>query len=189
MGRSSSRTAPVNFRLTRLVYLFQPTSIMLQRVQSLFLLGVAICMGLMLITDIWEESLPQGNQKLELDAYMLSATPLEPTGGGVTQVMYNTWVIAVLAVLSAIIAFYEIFRYNNRLTQLKLGFLNVLLMIGVLGCTIFFVFQGEEISANATQGDFEAGIYLPGLALILNLLANRFIRRDEQLVRSVDRLR
>ncbi|MDH3711846.1 MAG: DUF4293 domain-containing protein [Cyclobacteriaceae bacterium] len=32
-------------------------------------------------------------------------------------------------------------------------------------------------------------MYLPAVALILNLLANRFIRRDESLVRSVDRLR
>ena len=162
---------------------------MLQRVQSLFLLGVAICMGLMLITDIWEEPIPQENQKLELDAYLLSSVPLEPTGGGATRVLYNAWVIAVLATLSVAVAFYEIFRYNNRLTQLKLGFLNVLIMIGVLGSMVFFIFQGEEISANATQGDFEMGIYLPGLALIFNLLANRFIRRDEQLVRSVDRLR
>ncbi len=101
----------------------------------------------------------------------------------------NTWFIAAFATLSAIVAFYEIFRYKNRLTQLKLGFLNVLLMMVVLGSTVYFIFEGETLSANATQGDFETGIYLPGLALIFNLLANRFIRRDEQLVRSVDRLR
>ena len=33
------------------------------------------------------------------------------------------------------------------------------------------------------------GKFAGTLALILNALANRFIRRDEQLVRSVDRLR
>ena len=146
-------------------------------------------MGLMLVTDIWEENLPDKNQKIELDAYALGTTTLGSPEEGSLQVVHSTWYIAVLATLSVAVAFYEIFRYKNRLTQLKLGLFNVLLMIGALGSTVYFVFQGEELSANATQGDFETGIYLPGLALILNLLANRFIRRDEQLVRSVDRLR
>lgn len=162
---------------------------MLQRVQSLCLLGVAICMGLMLLTDIWEETLPNKNQKIEFDVYALETTSLGATEASNPQVIHNTWFIAVFVTLSVAVAFYEIFRYNNRLTQLKLGFFNVLLMMVVLGSMVYYVFQGEELSANATQGDFEVGIYLPGLALILNLLANRFIRRDEQLVRSVDRLR
>ncbi len=162
---------------------------MLQRVQSLFLLGVALCMGLMLVTDIWEETLPEQNQKIELDAYALETVSLNDGKESNLAVVHNTWFIAAFATLSAIVAFYEIFRYKSRLTQLKLGFVNVLLMMVVLGSTVYFVFEGETLSANAAQGDFEVGIYLPGLALIFNLLANRFIRRDEQLVRSVDRLR
>lgn len=162
---------------------------MLQRVQTLFLLGVAICMGLLLVTDIWEEALPDKNQKIELDAYALETEPLNDEEVGDSQVIQPTWYIAALAILSALVALFEIFRYNNRLTQLKLGFLNVLLMVAALGSTVYFIFEGETLSANATQGDFEVGLYLPGLALIFNLLANRFIRRDEQLVRSVDRLR
>ena len=162
---------------------------MLQRVQSIFLLGVALCMGLLLVTDIWEETLPDQNQRIELDAYALQTTSLSSADEGNFTVVHNTWFIAAFATLSAIVAFYEIFCYKNRLTQLKLGFLNVLLMMVVLGSTVYFIFEGETLSANATQGDFETGIYLPGLALIFNLLANRFIRRDEQLVRSVDRLR
>ena len=162
---------------------------MLQRVQSLFLLGVAICMGLLLVTDIWEENLPDKNQVIALDAYALTTAPLTEESKSNFRVVQSTWYIAVLATLSAGVAFFEIFRYQNRLTQLKLGLLNVLLMIGVLGSAVYFIFEGETLSANATQGDFEVGIYLPGFALILNLLANRFIRRDEQLVRSVDRLR
>lgn len=162
---------------------------MLQRVQSLFLLGVAICMGLMLTTDIWEETLPDQNQKIELDAYALETMSLSTDNENSPTVVHNTWFIAAFATLSVIVAFYEIFRYKNRLTQLKLGFVNVLFMMVVLGSTVYFVFEGETLSANEAQGDFEVGIYLPGLALILNLLANRFIRRDEQLVRSMDRLR
>ena len=146
-------------------------------------------MGLLLITDIWEESLPEQNQKIAFDAYALATSSLSSSDDTGMKIVYHTWYIAACAALSALVALFEIFRFRNRLTQLKLGFLNVLLMMVVLGSSVYFIFEGEALSANKMQGDFEVGIYLPGLALIMNLLANRFIRRDEQLVRSVDRLR
>ena len=164
---------------------------MLQRVQSLFLLGVAICMGMMLLLDIWEEPLTQQGKIIMLDAYALETAIVSSTGAIVASptIIEHTWIIAIFATLSIATAFYEIFRYDNRLTQLKLGFLNVIFMIGVLGSVTYYVLQGEELSANATQGELEIGLFLPGIAFLLNLLANRFIRKDEKLVRSIDRLR
>ena len=145
-------------------------------------------MGLMLLFDIWEEYLPQQDKIIMLDAYALETTTIGNTSEAPT-VVEHTWLIAIFATLSVATAFYEIFRYDNRLTQLKLGFLNVILMIGVLGSVTYYVLQGEDLSANNVQGDLEVGLFLPGLAFLFNLLANRFIRKDEKLVRSVDRLR
>jgi hypothetical protein len=73
--------------------------------------------------------------------------------------------------------------------QLKLGALNVLLIAGTIGAAFYYSNQGEQLLNPTREGSFDAGFYLPTLALILNLLANRFIRRDDQLVRSMDRLR
>ena len=162
---------------------------MLQRVQSLFLLGVAICMGMMLLLDIWEEPLAQQGKIIMLDAYTLETATVSGNTVASPTVVEHTWIIAIFATLSVATAFYEIFRYDNRLTQLKLGFLNVIFMIGVLGSVTYYVLEGEELSANATQGNLEIGLFLPGIAFLLNLLANRFIRKDEKLVRSIDRLR
>jgi hypothetical protein len=39
------------------------------------------------------------------------------------------------------------------------------------------------------HGQYLIGTYLPMGAMVCNLIANRFIRRDENLVRSADRLR
>jgi len=162
---------------------------MLQRVQSLFLLGVAICMGLMLVFDIWQETDLEDGEQAVLDAYYLTAvvTP----GNEQIQVSseQDTWVIAIFAVLATITAFYEIFRYDNRLTQIKLGALNSLFMAGALGLSVYYSFEGETIINEATRGNYDIGFFLPCMALIMNVLANRFIRRDEKLVRSVDRLR
>ena len=67
--------------------------------------------------------------------------------------------------------------------------LNTLVLAGLLGTMVYYSYYvGEEMIAGA-PGEREAAFYLPFLALVLNAFANRFIRRDEQLVRSVDRLR
>ena len=99
-------------------------------------------------------------------------------------------VIAGLAIIIALVALYEIFQYKNRFTQIKLGLLNSLLLAALLG-TIFYYssYVGDALVKTTTPGDYQAGFYLPILGLIVNSLANRYIKRDEDLVRSVDRLR
>ena len=44
-------------------------------------------------------------------------------------------------------------------------------------------------SSEACACDMTFGLFLPAAALICNMIANRFIRKDERLVRSVDRIR
>lgn len=168
---------------------------MLQRVQSLFLLGVAINMILILFLPIWEEESEAQNKETTLDAYALTLVsiegsteqPVKQEENMQVQQEESTIVIAILAAVAAITAFYEIFRFKNRLTQMKLGALNNLLMLGVLGASWYYSFQGEEYLPG--QGSYEIGFFLPTIAVLLNILANRYIRRDEKLVRSVDRLR
>jgi hypothetical protein len=67
--------------------------------------------------------------------------------------------------------------------------LNLLLIVATFGLQFYFSNKGEALLNPKLEGEFQPAFYLPTLALMLNLLANRFIRRDEQLVRSADRLR
>ncbi|HSI89475.1 MAG TPA: DUF4293 family protein, partial [Adhaeribacter sp.] len=97
--------------------------------------------------------------------------------------------IAILAIIAAAVAIFEIFQYKSRLTQMKLGMLNTLLLAGLLGAIMYYSYYVGDEMMPTVEGEREAGFYLPFLALLLNAMANRFIRRDEQLVRSVDRLR
>lgn len=159
---------------------------MIQRVQSLFLLGVVISMILILFFPIWEETAPAQNQETTLDAYSLALVSVSGTEEQVQQES-STLVIAILSVVAAITSLYEILRYRNRLTQMKLGALNNLLIMGVLGASWYYSFQGEAYLEG--RGDYELGFFLPAIAIMLNIMANRYIRRDEKLVRSVDRLR
>jgi len=161
---------------------------MIYRIQSLFLLGVAICMLLLLVLPIWHETNPENTEIAKLNAYGLVHHEI---GAPDTRITVNRvpLMIAITAVLGAVVAILEIFKYKNRLTQIKLGALNALIMAVTLGAAWYFSYQAETWVAPQTQGEYEIGFFVLPIALLLNVLANRFIRRDEKLVRSVDRLR
>lgn len=165
---------------------------MIQRIQSVFLLILVIAMVSLLFLPLWTKTNPATNQEVILSAFDLnsegaSATDAATTLGGIHE---NTMAIGALAIIISLVALYEIFQYKNRFTQIKLGLLNSLLLAALLG-TIFYYssYVGDELVKTSTPGKYQAGFYLPILGLIVNSLANRFIKRDEDLVRSVDRLR
>lgn len=158
---------------------------MIQRIQSVFLLLLALAMLSVLFLPIWSKTDPATQQTLVLTATKLSYANADPG----MSVPTTSWPIAALSTLSAVVALLEIFQYRNRFNQLKLGMVNFLLIVGTIGAGFYYSGIGERLLNVKIPGNFEAGFYLPTLALLLNLLANRFIRRDEQLVRSMDRLR
>lgn len=152
---------------------------MIQRVQTLFLIAIVICMTLMNFFPVWTEHGPDGS--------MLVMKTFGATQGG--EVLAGWYFVpGILAVLAALVALWEIFSYKNRLTQVKLGALNALLITGAVVTAIYFIYQLEMLHPD-TQGRYGIGLGFPMISLVCNLLANRFIRRDEKLVRSVDRIR
>ncbi|AHJ99729.1 hypothetical protein Hsw_4134 [Hymenobacter swuensis DY53] len=145
---------------------------------------LALAMLSVLFLPIWSKFDPSSKQTVVLTATQLA---FEQPAAGTAPVA--TWPIAVLAVASAAVAVLEIFQFRNRFNQLKLGAVNFLLIVGTIGAGFYYSGVGERMLNIKIPGEFAAGFYLPTLALLLNLLANRFIRNDERLVRSQDRLR
>jgi glucan phosphoethanolaminetransferase (alkaline phosphatase superfamily) len=94
-----------------------------------------------------------------------------------------------VAVLTILISWIEIFKYKNRLTQIKLGTLNSLLITGSLVFLVYLTYKGQSEIMPNILGEYKIGLFMPAIALVLNSVANRFIRKDEKLVRSVDRIR
>lgn len=157
---------------------------MIQRIQSVFLLLLALCMLSMLALPLWHKVDGLTHQELTLTAWSLDATGM-PAPKGLGPI----FLIASLAIASAATAGREIFMFRRRFGQLKLGMLNLLFIVAAFGLQFYFSNKGEALLNPKLEGQFQPAFYLPTLALMLNLLANRFIRRDEQLVRSADRLR
>ena len=62
-------------------------------------------------------------------------------------------------------------------------------MSALIGANVYAIHEVKKIGFTLFEENFDISFFLPIAGIILNMLANRFIRKDEELVRSVDRLR
>lgn len=162
---------------------------MIQRIQTLFLLGIAICMGIYISLPIWEKISSDGTQRMLLDAFGFKTFVLNDQNNWELVSASYPYYIAIAAGLTILVTAYSIFRYDNRLTQIKLGALIALLIMVAVGLSVYVIYQNEMAFDPGVKATPKIGFFIPLIALMFNSLANRFIRRDEKLVRSVDRLR
>ena len=137
---------------------------MLQRIQTVYLLIVAVVSGGLIFTfDLWT------------------------TTNEVVVFAKDELVIFGLFLGSAVLALISIFNYKNRKSQFMLGRLNQILNLILLG---FFVYRTLTASGEASDvSEKGVGIFLPVISIVFLILSNRAIKKDEDLVKSVDRLR
>lgn len=167
---------------------------MLQRVQTIFMILAAIAMALMLFFPIWEKS--DSNYEAEvreyaiMDTYTLSYEQRNDNNEFVNQLgTQNTILLSIGAAAAALVMLFSISRYKNRMTQVKLNALFSMLTAATLVGSYFYISKANVLFDPQLQGNLLIGFYLPIVAMLNNFLANRFIRKDEKLVRSMDRLR
>jgi glucan phosphoethanolaminetransferase (alkaline phosphatase superfamily) len=164
--------------------LLKKSNKMIQRIQTLFLALVSASMIGFVMMPVWHKTSADGGQSVSF-----SATQLVHTQGIITNVT-PVWYVAGLAVLVALGALFAIFQYRNRMRQALICAINSIMLTGVVGVTMYFVFgKAQKIFDTNEQGEIGIGFYALLAGLVFNFLANRAIRRDEKLVRSQDRMR
>ncbi len=135
---------------------------MIQRIQTLYLLVVAVVAGgLIFVCNLWTNQdviVFAKDETIALSAFLLSAA----------------------------LALFSIFNFKNRQFQFVLGRLNIILNLILLG---FFVYQSLNLSGETTVSEKGIGMFLPIVSIVFLVLANKAIKKDEDLVKSVDRLR
>ncbi|WP_299012630.1 DUF4293 domain-containing protein [uncultured Polaribacter sp.] len=143
---------------------------MIQRIQTLYLLfASAISGGLIFVFDLWD------SVKKDVFAIDLIASDL-----------LTLKTIPILFIISAVVAFVTIFVFKNRKLQFVIGRIVILINLILLGLLIYvsLMLPGELVISE--KG---IGMFLPILAILLVVLANKAIKKDEDLVKSADRLR
>lgn len=157
---------------------------MWQRIQTVFLAVAILSLLASMIFPIW--MINTDEETKVLTSFYLMTTAKGADAGSYLYMPYS--VTAMLCVAAITLAFIEITKYKNRMTQMKIGALNSFFLVGVILASFYFSNQLMK-SLNAGGGSYGLGMWLPGVAVLCNLLANRFIRKDEKLVRDSNRLR
>jgi hypothetical protein len=93
----------------------------------------------------------------------------------------------ILFGLSTAITIYSIITFKKRQTQFVANRLTIVLNLILLG---LFVYHSLNLSGETlVVSEKGIGMFLPILAIVFLVLANKAIKKDEDLVKSVDRLR
>ncbi len=98
----------------------------------------------------------------------------------------NDVLISVAFYGVAILAVIAIFLFKKRQNQFVLNRLNMILNLFLLG---FFVYRSLNLSGETAVSEKGIGMLIPVFSIVFLVLANRAIKKDEDLVKSVDRLR
>ena len=113
--------------------------------------------------------------------------PLWTMTDGKEYVFMQNQLYAVLFGLSTTLSLVSIVSYKKRQNQFVMGRLNIILNLILLG---LFVYRSLNLSGViASVSEKGIGMFLPIVAIVLLVLANKSIKKDEDLVKSVDRLR
>jgi len=137
---------------------------MLQRIQTIYLLLAFLVTGVLpFFIPLWT--------MVDAKAYLF---------------MQNQ-VYVVLFGLSTTLSLLSIISYKKRQNQFVMGRLNIILNLILLG---LFVYRSLNLSGETPAvSEKGIGMFLPIVAIVLLVLANKAIKKDEDLVKSVDRLR
>ena len=152
---------------------------MLQRSQTLFLLGVFI-LTLFLLTG------PIARFTLGGSEFLLRYTGLFNADG--EKMELATWPLSAIFIISLALAFLDIFLYRNRMRQMRIAIFLILLNAGMLGMMFFFTTQAKGQLEGALLL-YQWRFIVPPVCMILLYFAFRRIRRDELLVKAYDRIR
>ena len=138
---------------------------MIQRIQSIYLLVCSIVLG----TNFW---LPIAHSPSTTQRYFED---------GILSVMDNQTFTASLAI-ALTLAFIIIFLYKYRNLQIWLSIVSAAAIGFFLGSIGKTLSQSENYSISF-------GLFVPIVAIILLVLSIISIKKDEKLVKSMDRLR
>ena len=149
---------------------------MIQRKQTLFLVAVFIISIVMLFVPFLSIS---SEPKI---IWTVTLFPLLTIG----MVNSNIYFPIVLNCLVLMLSIVTIFQFNKRPLQYKLSNLTALLNVFIIG--LFFLLSYAKDGFVGTIS-YSIGAFMPVLSIVSCFLAAHFIKKDEQLVRSADRIR
>lgn len=141
---------------------------MIQRIQSIWLLLAATAGILLYWLPLWSGRLQDGSVK---------------TFNGTESLVFFA-ATAVTAGLGLV----AVFLYKDRSTQKKMSILGLLLSLVLIALEFVYV-NDYKSTLNFIESSWKPGALMPMLMAVFFFLAWQSIRKDEKLIKSLDRLR
>ena len=145
----------------QLFFTFTKTLTVLQRIQTIYLLFVFL---------------------IQLAGFIF--LPQRLLYSGVSVEVNQSYILLISNLLLIVVPFWNIFQFRNRKRQFILNRVLLLITLGVLlnQCIGYF-------NSDSNESHQLLACVVPMLTIIFLSLANKAIKRDEDLIRSADRLR
>jgi len=144
---------------------------MIQRIQSLYLfIGAVISLGLTFVFSLWSTI-------VNVEYYVMNL---------LAEKEITIKIIPILFMLSGLMSLVSIFLFKKRKDQFVINRLNILINLILLGVLIYHLLT---LSGEMQVSEKGIGLGLPIIVIVLLVMANKAIKKDEDLVKSVDRLR
>ena len=151
---------------------------MLQRIQSLYLFIASVMMAALY-------KIPLLSLKSDTEVFIISYEGM--TDFASQELISQNLTGFILFLAAVLLPLATIFMFKNRKFQIKLTNYTILLNAAFLLVNAYYVFQiFKQLDVKI---GFELGMLLPVLSIVFLFLAKRYIRKDEELIRSVDRIR
>ena len=161
---------------------------MIQRIQTIFLFLYIAALISTFFFPVWQK-ISFNDQTNEVDVIVtghVSSVIYDKAG---EAIIYDNFWVGGFIIIACIVAAMSIFSFKNRLTQIKLGTLNSLFTSLLVIYYLYEIFYNIDYINIKDKISFLISFYLIFLAIFFNFLANRFIRKDELLVRESERIR
>lgn len=136
---------------------------MLQRIQTIYLIVSGLIMGALYMWYPTIKSM-EGLVVIERDEPLILA------------LIFGTIVLIIISIIS----------FKKRKLQFVLNRLSIISNFVLLGV---FVYRSLSLSGETLVSEKGIGVLFPVISIVFLVLANKAILRDEDLVKSVDRLR
>lgn len=152
---------------------------MIQRIQSVYLLIAAA-------TSLIALYLPFVHFSSLINEVLLHAFHYTDIDGVALPDIGNTASIGILFIISALFSIYTIFLYKKRPLQMRICVYNVVINIGAL---VQIFLYSRYASHEGVDIQIKSGSIIPLITAVILMMALWSIRKDEKLVKSLDRLR
>ena len=139
---------------------------MIQRIQSLYLLIVAILQTILFFSR-------QGT--------FINTAEIEETFR-----IASMWPMAILIGATAVLAFITIFLYHHRIAQIRITVFNTLLLVMLQAVVVYFLVKASDMTL---ESKYSLNAIFPIVGAILSYLAIRGIGKDELMIKAMDRIR